>query len=91
MGLRMLILRPLLRRQDNRSRAVAVAIVGLFLSSLVGVVLNMMFYLVQIPTFGWGLDSIWDLLVRMNVAIAATYRFNVRLDCLFGLEGQRSD
>ncbi|KAL1696287.1 hypothetical protein GGG16DRAFT_43571 [Schizophyllum commune] len=66
----------MLARQDNRSRAVAVAIVGLFLSSLVGVVLNMMFYLVQIPTFGWGLDSIWDLLVRMNVAIAATYRFN---------------
>uniref|UniRef100_D8QCK8 rRNA adenine N(6)-methyltransferase n=1 Tax=Schizophyllum commune (strain H4-8 / FGSC 9210) TaxID=578458 RepID=D8QCK8_SCHCM len=66
----------MLARQDNRSRAVAVAIAGLFLSSLVGVVLNMMFYLVQIPTFGWGLDSIWDLLVRMNVAIASTYRFN---------------
>ncbi|KAL1704146.1 hypothetical protein EV121DRAFT_206480 [Schizophyllum commune] len=66
----------MLARQDNRSRAVAVAIAGLFLSSLVGVVLNMTFYLVQIPTFGWGLDSIWDLLVRMNVAIASTYRFN---------------
>ncbi|KAI4524473.1 S-adenosyl-L-methionine-dependent methyltransferase [Schizophyllum commune Loenen D] len=66
----------MLARQDNRSRAVTGAIAGLFLSSLVGVVLNMMFYLVQIPTFGWGLDSIWDLLVRMNVAIASTYRFN---------------
>ncbi|KAL1682758.1 hypothetical protein EV122DRAFT_203130 [Schizophyllum commune] len=66
----------MLARQDNRSRAVTVAIAGLFLSSLVGVVLNMMFYLVQIPTFGWDLDSIWDLLVRMNVAIASTYRFN---------------
>ncbi|KAL1748704.1 hypothetical protein HDZ31DRAFT_29141 [Schizophyllum fasciatum] len=66
----------MLARQDNRSRAVTVAIIGLFLSSLVGVVLNMVFYLVQVPTFGWGLDSIWGFLERSNVAIAATYRFN---------------
>ncbi|KAL1748705.1 S-adenosyl-L-methionine-dependent methyltransferase [Schizophyllum fasciatum] len=66
----------MLARQNNRLCAVTVAIIGLFLSSLVGVVLNMVFYLVQVPTFGWGLDSIWGFLERSNVAITATYRFN---------------
>ena len=52
----------------------------LFLFSLAAVVLDIMFYLLQTPTFTYNLDGILNVLFGIDIALQACTRVNVRID-----------
>ncbi|KAL1759421.1 hypothetical protein FB107DRAFT_205023 [Schizophyllum commune] len=66
--------------ESNRSqRIIALALVVLFLFSLAAVVLDIMFYLLQTPTFTYNLDGILNVLFGIDIALQACTRVNLLL------------
>ncbi|KAL1713304.1 hypothetical protein EV715DRAFT_296186 [Schizophyllum commune] len=64
-------------RKDIRSRLVIAAVAGLFISSTIEVVANMVFYVAQYPTFRYPpTASLKLLLTRLNAVIVVASRFN---------------
>ena len=53
---------------------------SLILSSTIVVVANIVFYLVQTPSFGYDLDRIYNVLLALNVVTDVFPRYNVRAD-----------
>lgn len=54
------------------------AVSSLLLSSSVVAAANIVFYLVQTPSFGYDLDRIYNLLLALNIVTDVFPRFNVR-------------
>ncbi|KAI5889533.1 uncharacterized protein SCHCODRAFT_01357952 [Schizophyllum commune H4-8] len=66
--------------ERNRSqRIITLALVILFLFSLAAVVLDIMFYFLQTPTFTYNLDSILSVLFGIDIALQACTRINLLL------------
>ncbi|KAL1718963.1 hypothetical protein EV715DRAFT_273181 [Schizophyllum commune] len=66
--------------ERNRSqRIITLALVILFLFSLAAVVLDIMFYFLQTPTFTYNLDSILNVLFGIDIALQACTRINLLL------------
>ncbi|KAL1672426.1 hypothetical protein EV122DRAFT_224693 [Schizophyllum commune] len=66
--------------ERNRSqRIITLALVILFLFSLAAVVLDIMFYFLQTPTFTYNLDSILNVLFAIDIALQACTRINLLL------------
>ena len=53
---------------------------SLILSSTIVVVANIVFYLVQTPSFGYNLDRIYNILLALNAVTDVCPRYNVRAD-----------
>lgn len=53
---------------------------SLILSSTIVVVANIVFYLVQTPSFGYDLDRIYNILLALNAVTDVCPRYNVRAD-----------
>ncbi|KAI5824288.1 hypothetical protein K523DRAFT_356961 [Schizophyllum commune Tattone D] len=69
-----------LTHERNRSqRIITLALVILFLFSLAAVVLDIMFYFLQTPTFTYNLDSILNVLFGIDIALQACTRINLLL------------
>ncbi|KAL1661663.1 hypothetical protein GGF50DRAFT_60637 [Schizophyllum commune] len=63
-------------RQETHTLFMKAAVSSLFLSSSVVAVANIVFYLVQTPSFGYDLDRIYNLLLALNIVTDVFPRFN---------------
>ncbi|KAL1701509.1 hypothetical protein EV121DRAFT_211963 [Schizophyllum commune] len=63
-------------RQETHTLFMKAAVSSLFLSSSVVAVANIVFYLVQTPSFGYDLDRIYKLLLALNIVTDVFPRFN---------------